>query len=30
MKKAADFRSIARDTLVGKWKNAVLVGRRQS
>ena len=26
MKKAEDFRSIARDTLAGKWKNAVLVG----
>ena len=26
MKKAEDFRSIARDTLTGKWKNAVLVG----
>ena len=26
MKKSADFRSIARDTLTGKWKNAVLVG----
>ena len=26
MKNAADFRSIARDTLTGKWKNAVLVG----
>ena len=26
MKIAADFRSIARDVLAGKWKNAVLVG----
>ena len=26
MKKAEDFRSIARDALAGKWKNAVLVG----
>ena len=26
MKKSADFRSTARDTLAGRWKNAVLVG----
>lgn len=26
MKKAEDFRSIARGALAGKWKNAVLVG----
>lgn len=26
MKTAADFRSTARDTLAGNWKNTVLVG----
>ena len=26
MKKAEDFRSMAREILAGKWKNAVLVG----